>query len=115
MSGPVVAAFEAGAVPGAAEVDEEEGAGGVLELLDEHAAKRRAAPTAVIPNATRAARGLGLPCLPCLSSSLKRFMRPRIHHTGGLTGPRLVTELIWLPGLSTVSPARSHLVLVTIA
>jgi hypothetical protein len=49
-----------------------------LELLDEHAASRTAAPTAVIANATRAARGL---CLPCLPSSL-RFMRPRIYHTG---------------------------------
>jgi hypothetical protein len=54
----------------------------VLELLDEHAASRRAAPTAVIPNATRTARGLGLPYLSGLPSSLKRFMRPRIHHTG---------------------------------
>jgi hypothetical protein len=46
-----------------------------LELLDEHAASRTAAPTAVIPNATRVARGL---CLPCCPSSFKRFMRPRI-------------------------------------
>ena len=34
---------------------------------------------AVIPNATFSARGLGLSCLP---SGLKRFMRPRIYHTG---------------------------------
>jgi hypothetical protein len=79
MSGPVVAAFEAGAVPCAAEVDEEEVEGGVLELLDEQAARSSAAPTAVIPNATFSARGLGLSCLP---SGLKRFMRPRIYHTG---------------------------------
>ena len=92
MSALVVAAFEAGAVLCAAEVDEEEVAGGVLELLDEQAARSSAAPAAVIPNATRSARGLGLSCLP---SGLKRFMRPRIYHTkGGLTGPRLVSGLI---------------------
>src|ERR1700679_3669557 len=85
MSGPVVAAFEAGAVLGAAEVEEPEVAGELagaelLELeLDEHAARSSAAPIAAIPNATRSARGLGLSCLP---SGLKRFMRPRIYHTG---------------------------------
>ena len=47
----------------------------LLELLDEQAASSIAAPTAVIPNATRVARGLRLLCLP---SRLKRFMRPRI-------------------------------------
>ena len=52
-----------------------------LELLDEHAASSSAAPTAVIPNATRSARGLGL---SCLLSGLKRFMRPRIYHTKGV-------------------------------
>src|ERR1700728_3679281 len=76
MSGPVVDAFEAGAVLGAAEEGVE---GGVLEL-DEQAASSSAAPAAVIPNATRSARGLGL--LWVLPSSLKRFMRPRIYHTG---------------------------------
>src|ERR1700733_2627598 len=80
MSPLVVDAFEAGAVLGAAEVEAEvEGEAGVLELLDEQAASSSAAPTAVIPNATRNARGLGLSCLP---SSLKRFMRPRLYHTG---------------------------------
>src|ERR1700722_12846669 len=86
MSGPVVAAFEAGAVLGAAEEEEPDEVAGELagaELLevelDEHAARGSAAPTAVIPNAPRSARGLGLSCLP---SGLKRFMRPRIYHTG---------------------------------
>ena len=86
MSGPVVAAFEAGAVLGAAELEEPDEVAGVLagaELLevelDEQAARSSAAPTAVIPNATRSARGLGLSSLP---SGLKRFMRPRIYHTG---------------------------------
>ncbi len=61
MSGPVVAAFEAGAVLAAAEVEVEVG---VPELeLDEQAARSSAAPTAVIPNATRSARGLCLSCL----------------------------------------------------
>jgi hypothetical protein len=55
-------------------------AAGLLELeLDEQAASSSAAPTAVIPNATRSARGWGL---SCLSAGLKRFMRPRIYHTG---------------------------------
>jgi hypothetical protein len=55
---------------------------GLLELeLDEHAASSSAAPAAVIPNATRSARRLGLSCLP---SGLKRFMRPRIYHTKGV-------------------------------
>jgi hypothetical protein len=80
-SAPVVDALEADAVLDAAEVDEEEVAGGVLELLDEHAASSSAAPTAAIPNATCSARGLGLSCLP---SGLKRFMRPRIYHTKGV-------------------------------
>src|SRR3984885_1932975 len=80
MSALVVNAFEPGAVLGAAEVEAEvEVEEGVLELLDEQAARSSAAPTAVIPNATRNARGLGLSCLP---SGLKRFMRPRIYHTG---------------------------------
>src|SRR3984885_7962505 len=80
MSALVVNAFEPGAVLGAAEVEAEvEVEEGVLELLDEQAARSSAAPTAVIPNATRSARGLGLSCLP---SGLKRFMRPRIYHTG---------------------------------
>ena len=55
MSGPVVAAFEAGAVLGAAEVEEPDEVAGelagaeLLELeLDEHAARSSAAPTAVI-------------------------------------------------------------------
>jgi hypothetical protein len=80
-SAPVVDALEADAVLDAAEVDDEEVAGGVLELLDEHAASSSAAPTAAIPNATCSARGLGLSCLP---SGLKRFMRPRIYHTKGV-------------------------------
>jgi hypothetical protein len=80
-SAPAVDALEADAVLDAAEVDEEEVAGGVLELLDEHAASSSAAPTAAIPNATCSARGLGLSCLP---SGLKRFMRPRIYHTKGV-------------------------------
>src|ERR1700733_401939 len=76
----VVDAFEAGAVRGAAGGGAEgEGEEGVLERLDEQAARSSAAPTAVIPNATPGARGLGLSCLP---SGLKRFMRPRIYHTG---------------------------------
>jgi hypothetical protein len=41
----------------APEVPLELAAGLELELLDEHAASSRAAPTAVSPNATRAARG----------------------------------------------------------
>src|SRR5580693_1917715 len=80
MSVLVVDAFEAGAVLGAAEVEAEvEVEAGVLELLDEQAARSSAAPAAVIPNATRSAPGL---CLVCLLSSLKRCMRPRIYHTG---------------------------------
>src|ERR1700722_11612987 len=79
MSALVVDAFEAGAVLGAAEFEAAGEVEGVLELLDEHAASSTAAPAAVIPNATRSARGLGLSCLP---SGLKRFMRPRIYHTG---------------------------------
>jgi hypothetical protein len=58
MSALVVDAFEAGAVLGAAEFEAAgELEGVVLELLDEHAASSSAAPTAVIPNATRSARG----------------------------------------------------------
>jgi hypothetical protein len=66
--------------------DEEEELAGVLagalllellELLDEHAASNSATPAAASPYAMRDARGLRLP-------SLKRFMRPRICHTGGL-------------------------------
>src|SRR5580658_301876 len=80
----VVAALEAGAVLDATELEEEEEVEGVVEgvvlELDEQAASSSAAPTAVIPNATRSARGLDL---SSLLSSLKRFMRPRIHHQTG--------------------------------
>jgi hypothetical protein len=77
-SAPAVDALEADAVLDAAEEGAELAGAGLLEL-DEQAVKSSAAPTAVIPNAARSARGLGLSCLP---SGLKRFMRPRIYHTG---------------------------------
>ena len=77
-SAPAVDALEADAVLDAAEEGAELAGAGLLEL-DEQAVKSSAAPTAVIPNATFSARGLGLSCLP---SGLKRFMRPRIYHTG---------------------------------
>jgi hypothetical protein len=79
----VVAALEADAVLDPAEVAEPAGAV-PLELELEQAARSSAAAAAVIPNATRSPRGLGLSCLSCLSSSLKRFMRPRIYHTKGI-------------------------------
>jgi hypothetical protein len=83
MLAPVVDALVADAVLDAAGEEAEaevEVEVVVLELLlDEHAASSTAAPTAATPNATRATRGLDL---PCLLSSLKRFMRPRIRHTG---------------------------------
>jgi hypothetical protein len=79
---PVVDGLEAAAVLDAPALVEAAAlaAAGLLELeLDEQAASSRAAPTVAIPNAARSARGLGLSCLP---SGLKRFMRPRIYHTG---------------------------------
>ena len=79
-SAPAVDALEADAVLDAAEEGAELAGAGLLEL-DEQAVKSSAAPTAVIPNAARSARGLGLSCLP---SGLKRFMRPRIYHTKGV-------------------------------
>ena len=53
----------------------------LLELLDEHAASKTAAPAAATPNATRSTRGFRLPVV-LLVELLKRFMRPRICHTG---------------------------------
>src|SRR5580693_2146104 len=79
---PVVDGLEADAAldaPALVEAAALAGAGPLELELDEQAASSRAAPTVAIPNAARSARGLGLSCLP---SGLKRFMRPRIYHTG---------------------------------